>query len=517
MPDTPLRDALDSGRLLRTAFLVATLEVVVRLGVGIAVHPFLYLLTPPVVAVVGVGRLAPGIRTRILGERHRYAVDSPGRVLPRLLVVAVVGHVVAVALGFALFLVVDTPLQATLYWLGIESRPATVALAWPVIGLLTGTAITWALPAMVAAGVSEGLGLRRATRCAFAAARRRDVVAVVSVNLLGVIGILLAVALGAAAGLVASSGRLFFALAGSLTVLFATPPLAVAIFADLRTVRRRLAGGESERERATAGPSLGVPVSSVVVVAVLVLSLATLSGAARMTELRPMESPEPLGDDPDRMYATALENTLSGSYTAAWVRNPGTDSERAVRWQVDRGDRQLLVERTPSLRYVSTGVQTIGSNTEVSDALRWVLSEDTSALANGGAHTPPNYFRWAEDTTGLVLTDPPPDATGWERVGTDGDEVRLELTDRRSALAFVAPTVEPTRLGRVNESTVRAVVDTESRTLTRLDIEYDARIRPGGRLQITERYSFEQGTDVKRPEELGSPGLDEHVWRLLLY
>jgi len=518
MSEPPLRDALDSGRLLRLAFVVVAFEVAVRLGLGIVVHPFLYLLTPPVVAILGIGTLAPGIRTRILDERHRYAVDSPGGVVPRLLVVAVVGHALAVALGFCLFLVVDTPLQALVYWLGVGSRPAFLALAWPVIGLLTGTAIAWALPAMVAAGVSEGVGLCRASRCALAVAQGRDVGSIVGVNLLGVIGILFAVTLGAAAGLTASSGWLFLALAGGLTILFATPPLAVAAFADLRAVRATLAGERSgEETSALPRPSVSVPVGRLAVVVLLLASLATLAGAARMGELRPIESPDPLGDDPDRMYATALENTLSGSYTGQLVRNPGTEEERRLRWSVDREDRRVRAESDPIGSYVSTGIQTFGSVSTASDALRWVLADDASALTNGGTHTPPNYFRWANNPTDLLLVDPPPEATGWERAGTEGDKVALELTGQERTLAFVAPSVEPRRLVRVNESTVRAVVDTRTRTLSAVEIEYDAGLRPGGRLQITTRYSFEHGADVTRPDELGSPGLDEHVWRLLLY
>jgi hypothetical protein len=518
MSGLPLRRAVDSGRLLNIAFVIAFLEVALRLGLGIAVHPFLYLLTPPVVAIVGGGLLAPGIRTRVLDERRRYAVDDPDGVLLRLLVVAVVGHAFAVVFGLCLFVVLDTPLQAALYWLGMESRQPFLALAWPVIGLLTGTAIAWTLPALVAAGVSEGLGFGRAIRCALSATRRRAILPVLSVNLLGVIGILFAVTFGAFVGFVAASGQLFFALAGGLTVLLATPPLAIAIFTDIETVRTLV--GDEQTGAAAANPggsSSGVSVGRVAVIALLVVSLATLAGAVRMAELRPMDSPDPLGDDPDEMYATALENTLSGSYTAEWVESPGTDEETAVIWQVDREDRQLYTEPAPGIAYISTGTQTIGADSRVSDALRWVLADDAGAVTNGGAHTPPNYFRWADDPTKLVLADPPTEASGWEHVETDGSEVTLALTDERAVLGFAAPEFDPERVESVDESEVRAVIDTESRTLTALDIRYDADFLPEGRLSVTEQYTFEYGTDLDRPDELGSPAFDEYVWRLLLY
>lgn len=514
MSGLSLRAALDSGRLFRVAFAVAFLEVSFRIGLGVAVHPFLYLLVPPVVAIVGVGLLAPGIRTRILDERRRYAAETVDGVLPRLLVVAVVGHAVAVAAGLALFVAVDTPLRVLLYWLGVGSRQPFLALAWPVVGLLAGTAIAWTVPALVAGAVSEGFGLRQATRYALVVARGRPVVSLVGVNLLGVLGILFAVAIGAFVGFVASSGQLFLVLTGSLTILLVTPPLAIAIFADLTAVRRLTSGEHSGEELPTPA---AFSVGRVAVALLLVGSLVTLAGAVRMAELRPVESPESLGDSPDEMYATALQNTVEGSYTAEWVDSPGTDEETGFRWQVDREDRQLSAEPAPGIAYVSTGTQTIGSNSKISDALRWVLADDTSALVAGGAHTPPNYFRWAENPAELVLTDLPREVTGWERVGTDGNEVTLALSGDRAILALVAPTLDPRRLGSINTSEIRAVIDTETRTLRTLDIRYDARLQPDGRLTVTERYTFEYGTDLKRPDELGAPSFDEYVWRLLLY
>lgn len=89
MSGIPLQSAPDSGRPLRTALGVAALEVALGLGLGVAVHPFLFLLVPPVAAVVGIGTVAPDIRTRVLGGRRRHAAGTPDSVLSRLLVVAV--------------------------------------------------------------------------------------------------------------------------------------------------------------------------------------------------------------------------------------------------------------------------------------------------------------------------------------------------------------------------------------------------------------------------------------------
>jgi hypothetical protein len=510
MSGLPLWRALDSGRLLRVAALVAFLEVAVRVALGVAVHPFLYLLAPPVVAIGGVGMLASGLRTGVLDERRRYAAGTADGILPRLVVVAVVGHAFAVTAGLVVFVLLDTPLQAALYGVGSGVRQPLVSLAWPVVGLVAGTAVAWTLPALVAAGVSEGFGLRRATRRAVVAARERATAPVLGVMGLAVLGILGACALGAALGYVAASGRVVFVAAGSLTVLFVTPPLAVLILADLEAVRS-VATGER------AGRETPLPVGRLAVAVLLVASLATLAGGVRMAEMRPMESPDPLGEDPDDLYATALENTLAGSHTVEWVVDPGTEGERTIAVHLDREDRQYLVEPTPVVNYVSTGTQTFGSTSRLSDGLRWVLADDSGAVRNGGVHTPPNYFAWATDPTAGIVGDLPLAATGWERVGTDGDEVTLELTDERAVLAFVGPTLAPGRLDSVDEASARAVVDTETRRLTTVDLTFNATVEPDDRLSVDERYTFEAGTDVERPDSIGSPSPEAYVWRLLLY
>lgn len=518
MSRPPLRTALDRGWLLQVAFVLAFLEIALRIGLGRAVHPFLYLLAPPVVAVVGFGYVAPQIRTRVLDERRRYAVDSPSGIVPRLLVVAVVGHLFAVGLGTAAFILLDTPLQALGYWLGDGSRNAFAALAWPVTGVVAGTAVAWVLPALVVAAVSEGLGLRRATACALDCVRDRSLVPVVGVHLLGVVSIVVAVAIAALLGLVAGSPTLFFVLAGALAVLLVTVPLAVAMLSHIGLVRGLLADEQPE----TDGPSPtgldgGLPVATLALVALLVVSLVTLAGAARMAELRPMDSPDPLGGGPDELYTTAVENTAQGSYAVTLVDDPGGEDERVVTYQIDRDDRQIAWEwDSDAFDYISTGGQTVSSTGGITEALRWLLTDNPERI--NGTQSPPNYFEWADESSVWQLLGPSDgEVTGWKQTGTDGDEVTLELTDTRDVLDLVAPNVEPNRVVTVNESNVRVIVDTEAGTARELRIQFDATLDPGSSIERDQRYTIEEGIDVERPDELGSPSLEEYVWRLLLY
>lgn len=125
-------------------------------------------------------------------------------------------------------------------------------------------------------------------------------------------------------------------------------------------------------------------------------------------------------------------------------------------------------------------------------------------------------IRWTDDTTALLVADPPPEVTGWERVEIDGRRVTLEPTGRQGVLGLVAPNLDPARLETVNRSEARAVGDTGRRTLAVLNITADTRLTTGTGVTVTKRYTFEHGTDIRRPDSAGPPLFEEHVWRLLL-
>jgi hypothetical protein len=232
-----------------------------------------------------------------------------------------------------------------------------------------------------------------------------------------------------------------------------------------------------------------------------------------------MDSPDPLGDAPDEMYATAVANTLDGSYTLEWTGTPRADQGLEATLQVDRADRQLRVDSGSEfgVSYLSTGTQTVSTDEGLTGALRRLLTDDTDAVDTGGPHAPPNYFEYASNPAALSLVGELPVVTGWERVETNGNETILELTDRQDVLAFVDTGIRPDRLTELDKSRVRAVVNTETGRLVSVDVAFEARVDPGGQLVINERYSFDPGTDIERPVSVGDPSPEASVWRLLPY
>lgn len=543
----PVRSALDSGWLLQVAAVVVAVETAVRIWLGSTVHPFLYLLAPPVVAVVGVGRLAPTIRTRVLGLRNRYALDTGDTATGRLLLLAVIGHAVAVVLGTALFVLVDTPLQALVYALGVESRPPFVALARPLFGVFLGTVLVWTPLVVVLAGISEGLSVSRSVGCALVVIRSQSVLPVLVANLLGVLGAVAAFALAYPLALSANSLRLLFAVGGVFTVVFCTVPFAVATLAHLGAVRALCRGADPESvpdenptadddtvTRGTASTRAGTsnsdtaagtgafdpPVATLALVFLLTLSLATLAAGVRVAELRPTESPDSLGDDPDDMYATALTNTLEEDHTVRRVIDPGTADERRTLRRYDRTDRQIQVHEANVSRYVSTGVQNASPYEGSEQLLYLALIDRQAGIDERRPHTPSNYFRWRAALAERDLVGPLRGVTGWEQVNDTAERVVLELTNRRAAFEFAAPNADPDRFDVVDRE-IRAVVNKDTQTLVELDIRFEAVLRTPGpddtRRVVNKRYTFETGIDLERPARFGSPTTEEYVWRTLLY
>jgi hypothetical protein len=98
----PWSRRLADGYLLAVAWLCAVLELGVRILLSWLVSPVLFVLTPPVVAVVGLGIVA----------RRRWntnETDAGPRFLASLVGLTVGGHAVALLVGSGLFLLVDTP------------------------------------------------------------------------------------------------------------------------------------------------------------------------------------------------------------------------------------------------------------------------------------------------------------------------------------------------------------------------------------------------------------------------
>lgn len=514
MSRSPLKTALNSSSLLQVAFLIAFLETALRIGLGRSLHPFFYLLTPPVIAVIGFGLFGPKLRTRALGMRQRYATDVSGNILARLLIVVVVGHAVALFFGTALFFLIDTPVQALLYWVGFDARPPLFGLAWPVIGVTVGTFLSLTLITLIAVSISDGHSIRRATEIALTT-DSRTLLTLCGLHLLVAACVFLGVAFGYVLALGAGSIRLFFALSGTLVVLFTTVPIALVCVTTTEHIRDRIGGTQLTNSSQTEG----LPVARLAVVLLLVVSLATLAGGARMMELRPMDSPEALPDDPDGMYDTAFANTLSESHDVEWVTDPGTDDETRIAWQFDREDRQILWTTRPGEppEYASTGGQTETRVSEVDGLLWYVLAGELEALETADIHSPSNYARWADDPTELIVAAPPEPVTGWEIIEDTNRTVTLSLSNETAGFQLVSPASDPDVIEEIERMDIQATVDTEYKTLAELRIEFEADAGGNARVSADERYRFERGGDVSRPDHLGSPSLSEYVWRALVY
>jgi hypothetical protein len=79
---------------------------------------------------------------------------------------------------------------------------------------------------------------------------------------------------------------------------------------------------------------------------------------------------------------------------------------------------------------------------------------------------------------------------------------------------------EPDRVSNVTVARLRAVVDTDSRTLEHVDYRFDGNVTFGGvesHQRGRVRYEFAVGTDVRRPDALGAPTPGERLWKLFVY
>lgn len=113
------RVTLNSPRLLAVAAAASIGEATVRIALGWLLAPVFAVLAPPVVAVVTLGTAVPRVRDHLDADATATGGSAWSRSRLRSLAgVATGGHAVAVGAGTALFLLVDTPVRAALYWLG---------------------------------------------------------------------------------------------------------------------------------------------------------------------------------------------------------------------------------------------------------------------------------------------------------------------------------------------------------------------------------------------------------------
>ncbi|CQH57766.1 uncharacterized protein HHUB_2597 [Halobacterium hubeiense] len=511
-----LRDALhvvlNRPRVFALAAAALLGEAAVRLAL-VVVHPVLTVAFPPVVALPVLAAAAPTVRAALetpdAPPQWTAAATLRDRA-PRLLAVAVGGHLVALALGTAAFLLVDTPLRAAVYATGGSLSPTTVLVA-PLAGVAAGALLAWAVLAPAVERVVAGDRLRAAAAAPLHAAgnRRRT-----------------ATALALHAACVLAAGLFVGALASGQ---YATRDVATLAF--LATVGAgagtlvllgmfvypmhvALAASEPREPRS-------VPVRRVALAALLVAGLVAGASAVRVTETRPgtATAASPLPADASDAYAAALDNTGAADHRV--VATEQWDGDRAVATTVvERSARQfrasLRHENRTDVGYADSGVAyQFRGYTPGFFRLGAVPADGDTA------HALPGYWQVSDDYTvtegvGIGYGLPAARTGSWTTVERAGGTRTLELTG--DAAVFEA--LQGSTTGSVTAETarIRMRVDAERGVVlggrARLNATVD-----GTRLVRNVGYTVEtgRGVDARRPAALGSRSLGELAWDVFAY
>ncbi|WP_435067676.1 hypothetical protein [Haloplanus sp. C73] len=497
-----VRATLNSPRLLALAALAAVAETAVRVGAILVDSIPLAVLCPPV-GVVVLGLAAPSVRAALSPSLDSDDTGRPS--LPALFAVAVGGHALAVAVGTTGFLLLDTPARAALYWLGYGDAltSLSVQVGGAILGVSVGTLLGWvvAAPAVgrVVAGDSPGRALGAALVGAGESPPAVARLLAVHFAFAGLLVVAVATAIGA-------GGRLGLALGVAIAVLGSAFALAVL-------AARSVAAAPAE-----ASPPDWRRVALILVVLV---AAGTAVGGVRAAELRPTAThAASLPDDPDAAYATARANTFRADhrYRVA-VLAPDADPF-VVEHRIDRTDRQYR-QTTDGRAHGPSVYASAGTGSPPTRGLDIVALGSRTADGHTVRATP-DYVSWADRydwAPGGGLKPPAAGVDGW-RVAERGDgRLVLELTDPEAVFAATHPN-GPDRLSNVSAAHVRAVVDTETATLERIDVRFDGTVVSGDdstRVASRVRHEFAVGVDVARPSALGALRPSELVWRALVY
>ena len=527
----PLSVALNDTRLVAVATAVALVEATGRILLAALFNPLLAIAAPPVVAAVGLAAVTPRRPADAGGPAGAEAARS-GSVRDRLPRLLAVGHAAALAGGVALFVLVDTPVKAVVYWLGRgDALGLGWLVAWPTVGVAAGTFLSWSVVAGAVTDTVLGEGptgstaspVRGAVRSvgtavvrAFAAPRSLAVAAGCHLFPVGVA--LLAAATVLVLGMPRGPAAVGVALMAAVVIgATALTGLSLAFLTALHAQWWVRTGGSSDA--AAAGRDL--PVRRVALALLFVSALVVGAGAVRVTETRPVDTaPEPLPEDPDALYATALANTERASHDYR-VTIEGDDEPFIVGHRIDREDRRyrqyLRGQAAGPEVYASTGV---GSPPPRTGVIAYALGSRTAPETDQSVAALPAYVYWDITyewrATGL---NPPAAVEGWEVVDRTDDRVVLELTDP-AAVFRAAQGDAPDAVRNASVSRIRATVDRDRGTLRTADMRLNATVVHGDDAHpydATTSHEFAVDVDVERPDELGPPRPGEWVWRLLVY
>jgi len=523
--------AVAGDRLGSIVVLVALLEVLVRLVLAIATDPIAAVVWPPIVAVIGLAWAVPTTRSAMGDDvADEGSGEIPDR-LPSLVVVAIAGHALAVGVGTVLFLLVDTPIRYGLYWIGRSDLiSASVIAIAPLVGVAVGTLVAWTIPALAVVRVVDGATGLDSLRSSLATVvtQPRTIGALAAGQLVAVLA--LQVSMGVASwigdGIGAGWQHNFFeylfvplalvfegdvsvlsiALGGLIAVFGTALWLAVALVLAVRVTAMTPA-----RSRETT-----VPVARLALAAVLLTALVATAGAVRIGEVRPVDtSPESLPDDPDELYATALENTERSSYEYR-ATEPGAGTEHLLR--IDRSDRRMVSVidgGTPAYGSMGTTAPTRSAAPDVT--LRtWEITGAGSTTVGAMPGYP-----YAADSTDRYA-EPRPETSGWTVATDRGDELVLELAEPGDVFAAMTGSDLDRQFddAQVHESRVQMAVDTDRKVLSHGEVRLNVTEADADESDVYETYfEYEYSVDVHvdRPAAFGEPSPSEWLWKLFAY
>lgn len=510
--------ATRNGNLFLLSLIVYVLEVLFRIGLSWQVSWLLFILWPPVIAVVAFGLAGTLRRERLFGTQSIRTTDQWFRLAVRLGVVAVLGHAIAVAVGGSIYLIIDTYVRALLYAAGFELLHSEVlGIVLPYLGVFAGTAFIWPFPAIAAVQITGGMSVRGAFRQSlYALLDNVRAFLTCSVVILAVsfwIGLFIPIfpfgaflfhsPLGAVYGLALISPVL-----GCGTITISTAAMIVFVRGQAFFLE------STTEEQSQDFTPVSIPTRRLVLACVLFVSLATVTGAIRMTETRHTDTAvKPLGSEPAQMYETAVQNTFSQSHTV--VQYPSyPDENYTVRSTYDLANRRSTADYHMDIpAYSTVGVGEKHANSFPVTFLR---------LGRGDSNRTPGIHPAYVDGFPAVQTLPAMQSNTPWTILEDDDQIVLESTDVATIVQI--DHIDPSSVQDVHEAWIRATIDPESRTLRSIEWSYAVNITDPTRLSIQtmnftshERFEFETNPAVAQPKKETHLSVRQRLWKLLIY
>lgn len=497
-----LRERLVTYLLVMAALLLFLLELFMRAFAWVLPPGFLILFVPPI-SLVAVVLVTPSTADRPDTLVPVAALKRVGLAVGALHGVTLAGFLMLAPVVGAGLLVVDTGYRWTRYAFdGGGVLPPSLVLAVPIIVASIAVVLLWFMLLPGAMRIATGKDSRSSLRVLLHSLR-------VSWPL-GVTGFIWTVAL--LYGPLSVSRILeAMALPGWLDRFVLILVVAVClsfvfwIWWRARMLSRRLTAPR---------PPLALPSSDsalrIGLVVILVTGLVVGAVAIRATETRPMHGETQQVDpgNPDKAYATALENLEQSPYRVVEVTE---DLETVT--EVDRENRRIFSERRHEgdpwgWRYQSVG--TLAGETEYGSTFeelrerdplfRWVISrevDDTVVVAS------PGY--WFDRSSGPPL----PDGEGtWQVVAKDDGVLELYSDDVDTILERDPSYIE--------EGWIKATIDLETGTPTSIEA-LENRTDEGETEEIHTQWTVTTDKAVERPERVGDPSLRELAVKVIAY